>query len=99
MTTSTATKSPAVIEEHAHGSARWELWFAIVAGITYAAGMIAEYAVGLPLMGLPLVLFIATYFFGGFFTVRTAVASTLRGKFEVDFLMIVAAIGAALIGK
>ncbi|WP_206427093.1 heavy metal translocating P-type ATPase [Microbacterium sp. Y-01] len=99
MATSSAPKSTAVIEEHAHGSARWELWFAIVAGITYAAGMIAEYAVGLPLMGLPLVLFIATYFFGGFFTVRTAVSSTLRGKFEVDFLMIVAAIGAALIGK
>ncbi|MFS2243014.1 MULTISPECIES: heavy metal translocating P-type ATPase [unclassified Microbacterium] len=99
MTSSTATNSHDTTEEHAHGSARWELWFAIAAGITYAAGMIAEYAVGLPLMGLPLVLFIATYFFGGFFTVRTAVSSTLRGKFEVDFLMIVAAIGAALIGK
>lgn len=99
MTSSTATNSHDATAEHAHGSARWELWFAIAAGITYAAGMIAEYAVGLPLMGLPLVLFIATYFFGGFFTVRTAVSSTLRGKFEVDFLMIVAAIGAALIGK
>ncbi|MEV8220727.1 heavy metal translocating P-type ATPase [Microbacterium sp. NPDC077391] len=99
MTSSTATNSHDATEEHTHGSARWELWFAIAAGITYAAGMIAEYAVGLPLMGLPLVLYIATYFFGGFFTVRTAVSSTLRGKFEVDFLMIVAAIGAALIGK
>ena len=99
MTMPTATNSHDATEEHAHGSARWELWFAIAAGITYAAGMIAEYAVELPLMGLPLVLFIATYFFGGFFTVRTAVSSTLRGKFEVDFLMIVAAIGAALIGK
>ncbi len=85
--------------EHAHGSGRWELWFAIASGVTYAAGMITEYAVGLPLIGLPLVFFLATYFFGGFFTIRTAISSTLRGKFEVDFLMLVAAIGAALIGK
>src|SRR5699024_7505058 len=41
----------------------------------------------------------ATYFFGGFFTIRTAISSTLRGKFEVDFLMLVAAVGAALIGR
>jgi Cd2+/Zn2+-exporting ATPase len=61
--------------------------------------MIAEFALGLPLIGWPLVFFLATYFFGGFFTFRTAIASTLRGKFEVDFLMLVAAIGAALIGR
>ena len=61
--------------EHAHGSARWELWFAIAAGITYAAGMIAEYVMGLPMIGWPLVFFLATYFFGGYFTVRTAIAS------------------------
>ncbi|MEJ6555600.1 heavy metal translocating P-type ATPase [Microbacterium esteraromaticum] len=61
--------------------------------------MITEFALGLPLIGWPLVFFLATYFFGGFFTFRTAIASTLRGKFEVDFLMLVAAIGAALIGR
>merc|ERR1711969_189454 len=51
------------------------------------------------MLGWPLVFFLATYFFGGFFTVRTAIASTLRGRFEVDFLMLVAAVGAALIGR
>ena len=51
------------------------------------------------MVGWPLVFFLATYFFGGFFTFRTAIASTLRGKFEVDFLMLIAAIGAALIGR
>lgn len=103
MTSSPSTSVPdspaSAPEQHAHGSARWELWFAIASGITYGAGMIAEYAFGLPLFGIPLVFFIATYFFGGFFTIRSAVASTLRGKFEVDFLMLVAALGAALIGK
>ncbi|MCT1478472.1 heavy metal translocating P-type ATPase [Microbacterium sp. p3-SID336] len=95
----TAARSSAETHDHAHGSARWELWFAIASGITYAGGMISEYALGFPLIGWPLVFFLATYFFGGFFTIRTAISSTLRGKFEVDFLMLVAAIGAALIGR
>ena len=97
--TSTATTASTTEEQHSHGGARWELWFAIASGVTYGIGMILEYAVGLPLIGVPLVFFLATYFFGGFFTVRTAISSTLRGKFEVDFLMLVAALGAALIGK
>ena len=95
----TTAPSTADTQEHAHGSARWELWFAIASGVTYGAGMIAEYALALPMLGWPLVFFLATYFFGGFFTVRTAIASTLRGRFEVDFLMLVAAVGAALIGR
>ncbi len=101
MTVSSSTTAAPTAEtpEHAHGSARWELWFAIAAGVTYAGGMITEFALGLPLIGWPLAFFLATYFFGGFFTFRTAIASTLRGKFEVDFLMLVAAIGAALIGR
>ncbi|MFB8147435.1 heavy metal translocating P-type ATPase [Microbacterium sp. NPDC057407] len=95
----TTTAPAAETHNHSHGSARWELWFAIAAGVTYAGGMIAEFALGLPMVGWPLVFFLATYFFGGFFTFRTAIASTMRGKFEVDFLMLVAAIGAALIGR
>lgn len=96
---STAAPTTDDVQERAHGSTRWELWFAIAAGLTYGAGMIAEYAIGLPLLGWPLAFFLATYFFGGFFTVRTAISSTLRGRFEVDFLMLVAALGAALIGR
>ncbi|WP_434969282.1 heavy metal translocating P-type ATPase [Microbacterium sp. bgisy207] len=95
----TTAPSTADTQEHAHGSARWELWFAIASGVTYGAGMIAEFALGLPMLGWPLAFFLATYFFGGFFTVRAAIASTLRGRFEVDFLMLVAAVGAALIGR
>ncbi|CAM3949956.1 heavy metal translocating P-type ATPase [Tsukamurella ocularis] len=86
--------------EHDHESghsARWEIGFAIASGVTYTAGMIAEYAAGLPDVGTAF--FLATYFFGGFFTIRSAIRSTLNGKFEVDFLMLVAAIGAASIGR
>ncbi len=86
--------------EHDHESghsARWEIGFAIASGVTYTAGMIAEYAMKLPDVGTAL--FFATYFFGGFFTIRSAIKSTVNGKFEVDFLMLVAAIGAASIGR
>lgn len=82
-----------------HGTSNIELWFAILAGATYAAGMVSEYILRVPLVGLPLAFFLATYFFGGFFTFKEAIASTLRGRFEVDFLMLVAAIGAGAIGK
>lgn len=90
----------AMSAEHDHESghsARWEIGFAIASGVTYTAGMIAEYALRLPDVGTAL--FLATYFFGGFFTIRSAIKSTLNGKFEVDFLMLVAAIGAASIGR
>ncbi len=86
--------------EHDHDSghsARWEIGFAIASGVTYASGMIAEYALGQP--SVATFFFLATYFFGGWFTIRSAVKSTLAGKFEVDFLMLVAAIGAASIGR
>ncbi|TWS20610.1 heavy metal translocating P-type ATPase [Tsukamurella asaccharolytica] len=86
--------------EHDHKSghsARWEIGFAIASGVTYTAGMIAEYAMKLPDVGTAF--FLATYFFGGFFTIRSAIRSTRNGKFEVDFLMLVAAIGAASIGR
>lgn len=83
---------------HSHGSTNWELIFAITSGVTYFAGLAAEHLFNAP-TGVYLSLFLATYFFGGFFTVKEAAGSISRGKFEVDFLMIVAAIGAAAVGK
>ncbi|MFG2874425.1 heavy metal translocating P-type ATPase [Streptomyces sp. NPDC048337] len=44
-------------------------------------------------------LFIGAYGFGGFFTLREALAAVRRGRFQVDFLMLVAAAGAAAIGR
>ncbi|MFG1796610.1 heavy metal translocating P-type ATPase [Nocardia sp. NPDC049149] len=89
-------------EEHGHGPAlfgeRSELIFAIASGVTYAAGMTAKYLVSAP-EWVAIVLFAATYFFGGFYTIRTAINTVRRGRFEVDFLMLVAAVGAALVGK
>ncbi|MEV6559696.1 heavy metal translocating P-type ATPase [Nocardia sp. NPDC051756] len=88
--------------EHTHGGAflgeRSELIFAIASGVTYAGGMTAKYLVSAP-EWVALALFAATYFFGGYFTIRTAINTVRRGRFEVDFLMLVAAVGAAMVGK
>ncbi|WP_067830246.1 heavy metal translocating P-type ATPase [Nocardia inohanensis] len=87
---------------HTHGGplsgARVEMGFALTSGVTYAAGMIARYLVHAP-DAVSTGLFVATCFFGGFFTVRAAYESIRRGRFEVDFLMLVAAAGAAAVGK
>lgn len=90
-------------DDHGHGHGgllgeRAELIFAITSGVTYAGGMAAKYLLSAP-EWLTLTLFAATYFFGGWFTIRTAVATVRRGRFEVDFLMLVAAVGAAAVGK
>ncbi|MCH4250269.1 MAG: heavy metal translocating P-type ATPase [Microbacteriaceae bacterium] len=84
--------------EH-HGPARIELQFAIASGVAYAAGMAGQYLFHLPSPGIPTVFFLAAYFFGGFFTIGGAIATLRRGRFDVDFLMLVAAIGAAFIGR
>lgn len=96
----TSTKNSPTLT--ARASARterpWELYFAIAAGVTYVAGMLAEYAFGAP-QTITIPLFLATYVFGGTFTLKEAFESVRRGRFEVDFLMIVAAVGAASVGR
>ncbi|MDQ7991339.1 MAG: heavy metal translocating P-type ATPase [Propionicimonas sp.] len=81
-----------------HGDGRWELCFAIAAGITYLAALVAEFGLGAPAT-VTNALYLATCGFGGFFTVRGAWGSVRRGRFEVDFLMIVAAAGAVAVGR
>ena len=44
-------------------------------------------------------LFLGAYFFGGFFIVLEAIERIRMRRFEIDFLMIVAAIGAAILGN
>ncbi len=44
-------------------------------------------------------LYLAAYVFGGYFTFREAFESVLARRFEIDFLMLVAALGAASLGE
>ncbi|GAB0108397.1 heavy metal translocating P-type ATPase [Nocardia sp. JMUB6875] len=95
-----ATTTKQGTEGHGHGllGPRAEMAFAIGSGITYTCGMVAKYLLETP-GWVPTTLFLATYVLGGFFTVRSAFETIRRGRFEVDFLMLVAAAGAAAVGK
>ena len=92
------SKEPAVHEDAAHDDSRRELYAAIASGVAYIAGLVVEYAIRAP-EAIYIVLYLAAYLFGGYYTVRGAWQSVRRGRFEVDFLMIVAAVGAAAVGR
>jgi len=74
-----------------------ELYFAILSGVFFFTGLILELAFKLPEMAL--YSYIVAYFFGGYYTTLEAIAKVRKGEFEIDFLMIVAAAGAAYIGS
>jgi len=87
--------------DHSHGGVfgeRTELYFAIASGVAYLAGVLISWLTDLP-HGVSIVFYLAAYGLGGFFTVREAFDSIRAGRFEVDFLMLVAAVGAAALGK
>ena len=91
---------------HQHGHAHHggifgqntELIFSIISGTLLAIGFAISFIATVP-SWISIALFIGSYFFGGFFTTREALEKVMKGGFEVDFLMMVAAIGAAILGK
>ncbi|PSL28272.1 heavy metal translocating P-type ATPase [Chitinophaga ginsengisoli] len=88
--------------EHAHDHGgifghNTELIFSIICGICLGIGFGLQFIKTLP-SGIPLVFYIGSYFFGGFFTAKEAVTAISKGEFEIDFLMLVAAAGAAILG-
>ncbi len=83
---------------HNHGGPfgeRSELIFAILSVIALAIGWVVE---SLWSKEAAIVSYLAAYVFGGFFAVREAVENLRLGKFQIDTLMIAAAIGAAILG-
>jgi len=86
---------------HDHGGIfgeKTELIFAIIAGVCVAAGFGLSFVDGVSAW-LPWGLYVGGYVFGGYYTVREAIDTLAVGDFEVDFLMLVAAAGAAVLGK
>ena len=87
--------------EHEHGGLfgeRTELIFAVVSGACVGAGWLAGWLTAGPAW-VPLALFVAGYVFGGYYTLREAIDAIRVGRFEIDFLMLVAAAGAAVLGE
>ncbi|NBC16275.1 MAG: heavy metal translocating P-type ATPase, partial [Bacteroidetes bacterium] len=86
---------------HDHGGVfgeRTELIFALTSGVVLALGFALSYVGSVP-SGVSLALYVAAYGFGGYYTVRDAYDTLRAGRFEVDTLMLVAAAGAAVLGK
>lgn len=86
---------------HSHGGIfgkNTELIFSIICGALLGTGFGLSYIDGIsPIVSL--VFYIGAYIFGGFFTAKEAVQTIAKGGFEIDFLMLVAAIGAAILGS
>lgn len=87
--------------DHAHGGIfgrNTELIFSIICGVLLGIGFGLSFVAIIPPV-VPLVFCICAYFFGGFYTGKEAIEAIARGGFEIDFLMLVAAIGAAILGS
>ena len=90
-------------EEHHHlennvFGKKTELYFAILCGVFLLIGFLVEkFATSLDWLSLSS--YIVSYFFGGYFITIEASKKILKGGFDIDFLMIAAAAGAAYIGS
>lgn len=87
--------------DHDHGGIfgeKTELIFSLICGSLLGIGFGLSYVSTLP-GWVSLALYVSSYFFGGFYLVQEAYTEVKAGNFEIDFLMLVAAIGAAILGE
>ncbi len=77
---------------------RTELYFAIASGVFWLVGLLLGIFGDLP-QEIGVGIFVAAIFFGGYYATIEAYQGVTSGRFEIDFLMIVAAAGAAALGK
>ena len=89
--------------DHDHAAAgpfgeKSELFFAISAGLLLAAGWLLDWRDAGPAW-LPTALYVAAYGFGGWFTAQEAFENLRERRFAIDTLTLIAAIGAAALGK
>ena len=75
-----------------------ELLFSLLCGLTLLTGWLSETFLGIP-SGLSLGLYAAAYFFGGWHVTQQAWHTIRQRRFDVDLLMLAAALGAASLGQ
>jgi len=108
-TPSPAQRSSGVEDpDHDHGFApkflphavreRWAILTVAVAGLTLIVGFFGEKFFSLP-SSVALAFYVLSYLAGGYDVAREALPALLRGKFDIDLLMIAAAAGAAVLGE
>lgn len=74
-----------------------ELVFSLICGGLLGIGFGLSFVGGMPAW-IPLTLYLGSYFFGSYHLVQEAYTEIKAGNFEIDFLMLVAAVGAAILG-
>ncbi|MFL0099338.1 heavy metal translocating P-type ATPase [Tenacibaculum maritimum] len=87
--------------DHSHGGIfgeSTELYFAILSGFFFFLGVVLEKLTDVQEI-YTLGSFVIAFFFGGWFTTKEAIEKIRKGEFEIDFLMLIAALGAAYINK
>ena len=77
---------------------KMELRFSILAGSFLFLGFLLSFIPGVNIW-VPLIVYIASFFFGGFYALKEAAGSIVKGRFDIDFLMLAAALGAASLGE
>lgn len=76
----------------------WELSLSLLSGLLLAIGFFGERFFGLPAPAA-IAFYAGAYLAGGFDLTKHGLAAALRGRFNVDFLMVLAAAGAAFLGE
>lgn len=76
----------------------WMIRLTVLTLLSLIAGWIVEDSTSLPL-AVPWALYLVAYVAGGFYSVQEAWESLRERHFDVNFLMIIAAIGAAVVGQ
>jgi Cd2+/Zn2+-exporting ATPase len=76
----------------------WELTLSLAAGLLLALGFFGERFFGLP-SSVALALYAFAYAAGGYDLARHSFGAVVRGRFDVEFLMLAAAAGAAVLGE
>jgi Cd2+/Zn2+-exporting ATPase len=77
---------------------RWTVLTVAVAGAALMIGFFGEKFFGLP-PSVALAFYLLSYVAGGYDVAREALPALLRGKFDIDLLMLAAATGAAVLGE
>lgn len=88
-------------QDHEHGGIfgqKTEIIFSMLCGVLLGAGFGLSFVSGMT-KWLPVAIYGVSYFFGAFYLLREAFREISKGKFEIDFLMLVAAAGAAILGE
>jgi Cd2+/Zn2+-exporting ATPase len=82
--------------DHNHSHGNTELIFSLACGGFLAVGFGLSFITGIT--WIPIAFYIGAYFFGGFYTAKEAIENIRAGSFDIDSLMLVAAVGAAFLG-